>query len=84
MFWHLGPLDAPVCGLHQSDGNPTRGVSAQPRVGFLPFGCEAASYPFQGSPFLHYKYPINGGDKGRKMLTLLEAGLQVHIFLHPL
>ena len=27
------PLDAPVCGPHQSDGNPTIGLSACPGVG---------------------------------------------------
>ena len=27
---HPGPLDAPVCGPHKSDGNPTLDVSARP------------------------------------------------------
>ena len=33
---HPGTLDALVCGLHQSDGDPTLDVSARPWVGFLP------------------------------------------------
>ena len=44
---HHGPPDAPVCGLHQSDGNPTLYVSSRPRVGLLPLFCEATGYPFQ-------------------------------------
>ena len=37
-----GPLDAPVCGLHQSDGNPTLEISARTRVGLIPFFCKVA------------------------------------------
>ena len=74
------PLDSPVCGLHQSYGNPTIDVSARPRVG-LPSLCFAvAGYPFQGSRRLHTQYPIKGVDKCQKMSILLEACLQVHFF----
>ena len=44
-----GTLDAPVCDLHQSDGDTDIDISERPRVGFLPLCCEAAGYPFQGS-----------------------------------
>ena len=30
---HPGSPDLPVCGLHQSDGNPSLAVSARTRVG---------------------------------------------------
>ena len=33
---HPGPPDAPVCGPHQSDGDPTIDVSARPIVGLMP------------------------------------------------
>ena len=47
MFRQPRPLDALVCGPHQSDGNPTLGLSARPRLGLLPLCCKAAGYPFQ-------------------------------------
>ena len=61
-----GPPDAPVCGLHQSDGDPTLDVSARPGVGLPLIFRESDGYPFQGSRGLHTQYPINGGNKGRK------------------
>ena len=54
IFQNPGPLDAPVCGPHQSDGNPNFDVSARLRVGFPPlfvrrldnlFGVSPASTP---------------------------------------
>ena len=30
MCWHPGTPDALMCGPHQSDGNPTLGISARP------------------------------------------------------
>ena len=48
-----GPPDAPVCGPHQSDGDPTLDVSACPGVGMLPLCCEADGHPLQGSRRLH-------------------------------
>ena len=33
---HPGPPDAPVCGLHQSDGNLTLDISTRPGVGLPP------------------------------------------------
>ena len=39
--WTLYPPDAPVCGPHQSDGDPTLDVSARPRVGLPPLCCKA-------------------------------------------
>ena len=80
---HPGPLDAPVCGPHQSDVNPTLDVSDRPIVGMTPLCCEASGYPFQGSRCLHTQLPMNGGDEGRKMPTLLEACLQVNLLLRP-
>ena len=50
---HPGPLDSPVCGPHQSDGDTDIYVSARPRVGLPPLCCKAAGYPFQGSRCLH-------------------------------
>ena len=47
---HPGPPDAPMCGLHQSDGAPTLDVSASPRVGFPPLYGKAAGYYFSGKP----------------------------------
>ena len=85
LVWrHLGSLDAPVCGPHQSDGNPDLDVSALPIVGLLSLCLELTDYPFYGSLCLHTQYPINGGNEGREMATLLEAVLQVHIFICPL
>ena len=77
-----GPPDAPVCGPHQSDGDPSLEVSKHPRVVLLPICCEADGYTFQGSRHLHTQYPINGGNKWRIMLTLMEACLQVHLLPH--
>ena len=37
----LVPLDAPVCGPHKSDGDPTFDISARLRVGLPPLCCEA-------------------------------------------
>ena len=48
-----GPPYAPLCGLHQSDGNPTLDVSARPVVGIMPLFCDADGYSFQGSRSLH-------------------------------
>ena len=76
--------DTPVCGLHQSDGNPTLDVSTRLRVGLFPLWCEATGYPFQGSRRLHPENYINRGDEGWEVSTLLEASLQVHILLTPL
>ena len=75
--------ESPVCYLHQSDGDPTIDVYARSGVGLPPLCCETAGYPFQGSLRLHIKYPINRGDKGRRMSTLMEACLQVHLLLRP-
>ena len=75
------PQDSPVCCPYQSDGNPTLDVSSRPRVGFLPLCFEAAGYPFCVNRRLHTQYPIDSGDKQRKMSTFLEACLQVHFLL---
>ena len=45
---HPGPQDAPVCGLHQSDGNLTLELFVQSGVDLLPLCCEVDGYPFQG------------------------------------
>ena len=50
---HPVPPDAPVCGPHQIDGDPTPDVSARPGVGLPPIYWEAAVYPFQGSRSLY-------------------------------
>ena len=50
---HLWPSDAPVCGPHQSDCNPTLDVSTRLWVWLLSLWCEATGYPFQGSRRLH-------------------------------
>ena len=50
---HPGPPDAPLCGPHQSDGDPNIDVSARPRVGLPPLFCDMTGYPFQGSLCLH-------------------------------
>ena len=74
--------DAPMCGMHQSDGNPTIDASYRPGVGLTPICCKVDGYPLQGSRCLHTQYAINGGDERRKMLTFLEVCLQVHFLLH--
>ena len=48
-----GSPDSPMCGPHQSDGNPNLDVTARPRVGFLTLCCQATSYSLQGSRCLH-------------------------------
>ena len=42
MCWQPGPPYAPVCVLHQSDGNTTIDVSVRPRAGFPKFCSKAA------------------------------------------
>ena len=37
---------APMCGLHQSDGNHTFDESANSQVRLLPLCCKATEYPF--------------------------------------
>ena len=81
---HIGPPDAPMCGPHQSDGDPTLEIYTLTRVGLLPICCKATGYPFQGCRLLHTKKPVNGSNKGREVSTLLEACLQVHLLLCPL
>ena len=38
---HPGTPDSPVCGPHQSNGDPTLDVYARPGVGLPPICCEA-------------------------------------------
>ena len=52
-----GPPDAPVCGPHQNDGNPTLDVSECPGVGLPPICCKEAGYPFQGSSCINIHHP---------------------------
>ena len=70
---HPIPPDAPVCGTHQSDGDPTCDVSTSPVVDITALCLKEASYPFQGSQRLHSQYPINGGYEGQMVLAFLEA-----------
>ena len=63
MRWHSGPPDAPVCGLHQINGNLTLDLYAYPQVGLLPICYEVDGYPFQITRGLHIQYPINGGEE---------------------
>ena len=84
MWCPPGPLDAPICGPHQSDGNPTIDISARPRVGLPPLCCEATGYPFQGSRRPQTHQPDDGGNEGREVSELLEACLQVNIPIRPL
>ena len=72
-----------MCGPAQSYGDPTLDVSVRPRVGLTPLCCKAGVYSFQGIQRLHTQYPINRGNERRKVSTLLEACLQVHIILWP-
>ena len=78
------PPDAPVCGPHQSDVEPTLDVSAHPIVGLPPLCCEENGDPFQGRHRLHTHQPVDGGKEGREVLKLLEACLQVHLLLRPI
>ena len=82
--WHPGPPDAMVCGLHQSDGNPTLDVNANPGLGLPPLFWEVAGYPFKCSHHLYTQYPINEGDEQRKMPLLLEGCHQVHFLFQML
>ena len=47
--WHPGPMDASVCGPHQSDSKPTLDVSAHPRVGLTTLCCKATGHPYRVS-----------------------------------
>ena len=82
--WHLGTPDSPLCGPHQSDGNPTLDVSAHPSVGFSPLCCEVTGYPLQYIRFFHTQQSINGGNGGGEVCALMEACLQVDYFIFPL
>ena len=68
-------------GAHQSDCNPTLDVSIRLWVGLLPLGGHSTGYPFQVSRRLHPHQPVHRGDKGGEVPTLLEASLQIHLFL---
>ena len=81
---HPGPPDAPVCGPHQSDGDPTLNVSVSTRLGLPPLFDEATSYPLQGSRRLHTQQPVDRGNKGISVSKFLEESLQVHFILFPL
>ena len=63
---HPGNPDSSVCGPHQSDGDPTIGISACPRVALPTRCCEAGGYPFQGSCRLHIQQLVYGcKERGR-------------------
>ena len=81
LCWHPGSLYAAMSGAHQGDCNPTLDVSTRLWVGLLPLGGQVTGYPFQGSRRLHPQKPVNRGDKGGEVPTLLEASLQIHLFL---
>ena len=81
---HLGPLHAPVCGPHQSDGDPNIDVSARHQVWLTPMFCEATGYPFQVGHCIHLHQPVGVGNEGREVSTLLVASLKIHLFLHPI
>ena len=81
---HPGPLDAQVCGPHQSDVDPTLDVYARPRVGLSPLCCVATGYHFWVIRRLHPQKPVDRGNKGREKSTLFEASLQVNLLLRPL
>ena len=68
-------------GTHQSDCNPTLDVFTRLRLGLLPLGGQTNGYPFQVSRRLHPQKPVHRGEKGGEVLTLLEASLQIHLFL---
>ena len=70
-----------MSGAHQVDCNPTLDVSTRLRVGLPPLGGQATGYPFQGSRRLHPQQPVQRGDKGGEVHTLLEASLQIHLLL---
>ena len=79
--WHSGSSYAAVGGAHQSDCNPTLDVYTRLQVGLLPLGGQATGYPFQGSRRLHPQHPADQGNEGGEVPTLLEASLQICIFL---
>ena len=81
---HPGPLDALVCGPHQSDGDLTLDVSTRPVLGLSPLCFEADVYTFQVSRRLHNQYPINEGDEGKDVSYFLGECLQVHLLLWPI
>ena len=76
-----GPPDAPVCGPHQSYGDLNLDISARPIVGLPPLCGEANGCPFQSSRRLLTQKPVNIGNKGREVSTLLEASLQGHLII---
>ena len=79
--WHPRSSYAAMVGAHQGDWNPTLDVSTRIWVGLLPLGGQATGYPFQGSRCLHLQQPVHRGNKGGELPMLLEASLQIHLFL---
>ena len=58
--------DSPVCGLHQSDGNPTLDISARPRVGLTPLFARRLDKLFRVSPASTPSIPSTDATKGNK------------------
>ena len=79
--WYPGSSYAAIGGAHQSDCNPTLDVATRLCVGLLPLGGQATGYFFQGSRRLHPQQPVDRGNKKGEVPTLLEASLQIHLFL---
>ena len=73
-----------MCGPHQSDGSPTLDVTARPQVGLPPLCGQGTGFHFKGCRRLHTQESIHRGNKGGEVPALLEAFLQVHLFLRPL
>ena len=79
--WYPGSTYAAMGGAYQSYCNRTLDVSTRLQVGLLPLGGQATGYPFQVSRRLHPYQPLQKGNKGGEVPTLMEESLQIHLFL---
>ena len=66
-----GSPDVPMCGPHQSDGNPTLDVTILPQVGLPPLCGQTTGYLLQGIRRLHTHKFIHQGNKGVEVPTLM-------------
>ena len=65
----------------QYDTHPTLAVSAHPLVGLLPFRRNTAGYVFKCILRLHAEEAIHRHNKGGKVTTFMDSGLQILLLL---
>ena len=84
MCRYSGPPDGPVCGLHQRNENPTLNVPVHYIVQLLSFFTRRLAILFRVAVTYTPSSPSTEAKKRRKISTLLEACLQVHLIIFPL